>query len=112
MRPTATLTALVLSASAVAQEPAKAPEQPTFTEHVAGIVFHHCAQCHRAGEAAPFPLTSYEEVKKHARTMVKVTRSRYMPPWHPEQGFGSFRGENRLSDREIDTLASWVQQDM
>ena len=29
--------------------------------------------CHRAGEVAPFPLTSYEDAAKHAKQMAKVT---------------------------------------
>lgn len=98
--------------AASAQKPAKVPEHPTFTEDVAPIVFQHCTQCHRTGEAAPFPLTNYEEVKKRGRMLVKVTGSHYMPPWHPEPGFGTFRGENRLSAVQIETLASWVKQDM
>jgi mono/diheme cytochrome c family protein len=113
MRHTATLSlVLTLLAPALAAQEAKEPGHPTFTEHVAAIVFAHCAGCHRSGEAAPFPLTSYEEVKKHGRTIAKVTKSHYMPPWHPEPGFASFQGENRLTDAQVATLATWVQQEM
>jgi hypothetical protein len=37
---------------------------PTFTEHIAPIVFNNCTSCHRPGEAAPFALMSYADVKK------------------------------------------------
>src|SRR5215467_14031070 len=54
---------------------------PTFSEDVAPIVFKNCAPCHRPGEAGPFPLLTYEDVKKKAKTIAAVTQSRYMPPW-------------------------------
>ena len=55
---------------------------PTFARDVAPIVYEHCAVCHRPGQAAPFPLLSYDDVKKRGELIVKVTARRYMPPWH------------------------------
>jgi mono/diheme cytochrome c family protein len=79
----------------------------TFTENIAPIVYANCVTCHRAGEAAPFPLITYDDVKKHAKTIVKVTGSRYMPPWHAAHGFGEFADERRLTDEQIATIADW-----
>ena len=62
------------------------------------------------GKPAPFPLLSYQDVKKHARDIVKVTRSRYMPPWLPEHSYGDFQGERRLRDEQIRAIATWVSQ--
>ena len=31
-----------------------------------------------------------------------------MPPWKPEPGFGSFIGERRLSDADLDIIEKWV----
>jgi Tfp pilus assembly protein PilF len=96
-----------------AAEPAGAvdpvPAQPTFSEHVAPIIFEHCAPCHRPGEAAPFPLLSHEDVAEHATQIVEVTRSRFMPPWLPAPGDRSFVGERRLGDRELEILARWAE---
>ena len=39
----------------------------TFTRHIAPIFNAHCVECHRAGEIAPFPLTSFEETVGWAR---------------------------------------------
>src|SRR2546425_5630090 len=36
----------------------------TYTRDIAPIVNANCIQCHRAGEIAPFPLTSYTDVAK------------------------------------------------
>jgi hypothetical protein len=84
--------------------------QLTFTHDIAPIVARNCAPCHRAGEAAPFPLLTYEDVKKRAQQIAAVTRSRYMPPWLPQQGFGDFADERRLSADQIRIISDWVAQ--
>lgn len=107
----APLSALLLSlATTVAQAPNEPP--PTFTEHIAPIVFHACAGCHRPGEVAPFPLLTYADVKKRGRNMLAVVEDRHMPPWHPEPGYGSFRNDPRLDDAQIATIRRWVETGM
>ena len=85
------------------------PPRPTFTRDIAPIVYSNCASCHRPGEAAPFSLLSYADVKGRARQIAEVTATRYMPPWPPETGHGEFQGERRLSDAQIATIARWVE---
>jgi hypothetical protein len=80
----------------------------TFTEDVAPIVFAHCAPCHRPGEATPFSLLSYRDVKIRARQIAGVTLTRYMPPWLPEPGYGDFADQRRLSDSQIAILQQWA----
>lgn len=82
--------------------------QPTFAHDIAPIIYRNCAVCHRPGEAGPFPLLTYEDVKKHAHQIASVTRSRYMPPWLPQPGYGDFQDERRLTDAEIRLIADWV----
>ncbi|HEV8377481.1 MAG TPA: tetratricopeptide repeat protein [Tepidisphaeraceae bacterium] len=53
---------------------------------------------------------TYEDVKKHAAQIAKVTQSRYMPPWLPEHGYGEFADERRLSDEQIQLFARWVKE--
>jgi len=84
----------------------------TFYQDVAPIVARQCSQCHHPGDAAPFALMSYEDVKKRAKDIVKVTQSRFMPPWLPEPGYGEFANERRLSDSEIATIKKWVDGGM
>ncbi len=45
----------------------------TFNRDIAPIVFHYCASCHRPGEAGPFPLLTYDDVKKHGNEIAAVT---------------------------------------
>jgi tetratricopeptide (TPR) repeat protein len=81
----------------------------TFAGDVAPIVFAKCAACHRPGEAAPFSLLSYDDVRSHAKQIVEVTRTGFMPPWLPAPAPGSnaFANERRLTGAELDTLQRW-----
>jgi mono/diheme cytochrome c family protein len=103
----------VLLAAVVGLAAADGPA-PTFAADVAPIVYDHCATCHRPGQAAPFSLLSYEDVKKRATLIVSATSRRYMPPWHatPAPGFPEFRDERRLADSDIATLKAWVDAGM
>jgi tetratricopeptide (TPR) repeat protein len=81
----------------------------TFSHDIAPIVYEKCAPCHHPGEAAPFSLLTYQDVKKRAALIATVTGSGYMPPWLPEHGYGDFAGERRLTPEEIATIADWVK---
>ncbi len=91
-----------------------APAAPgvTFSETIAPIVYNNCVSCHRPGEAAPFPLMSYEDVAKRGELIARVTRSRYMPPWKAVHGFGEFKDERRLTDAQIASIGEWVRAGM
>lgn len=82
----------------------------TFAKHIAPIVYESCSDCHRPGEAGPFPLLSYSDVRKRARQIVRVTASRYMPPWLPEAEPGEFLGQRRLDPTQLGHLAQWVEE--
>src|SRR5215471_369943 len=89
-----------------------AADQVTFTGTIAPIVYQNCVTCHRPGEAAPFSLISYEDVKKRAALIATVTQTRYMPPWHAAHGYGEFQEERQLTDKQIAAIAEWVKQGM
>src|SRR5271165_909144 len=101
-----------LANGAWCSEPIGASAKITFNRDIAPIVFHYCVSCHRPGEAGPFPLLTYQDVKKHGRQIVAVTQSRFMPPWLPEPGDLKFADERRLSDQQIATIHAWVDQGM
>jgi len=81
----------------------------TFSHDIAPIVFDACVSCHRTNGPGPFPLTSYDEVRRHATQIAKVTASRFMPPWKVEPGIGHFVGQRLLTDHEIATIAQWAK---
>jgi mono/diheme cytochrome c family protein len=82
--------------------------QVTFSEHIAPLIYNHCTSCHRTGEVAPFPLTSYAEVVSHAQTIQWVTGTKYMPPWKPDANYKHYLDENTLTDAEIQRISDWV----
>ena len=84
-------------------------EAPTFSHDIAPIVFRHCASCHHPGTDGVFSLLTYEDVRPRAKAIAGVTKSRYMPPWKPEPGFGDpFLGARGLTDDEIATFDRWA----
>ena len=85
-------------------------EPVTFNKHIAPLMFQYCSPCHRPGEAAPFPLLTYADARKHAKQIVTVTERRYMPPWLPTAGYGDFAGERRLTEDQLRLIAEWVQE--
>ena len=82
----------------------------TFTRDVAPIIFEHCARCHRPGDAAPFNLLTYEDVRQRGEQIARVTTARQMPPWKPEPGHGEFADARRLTNQQIALIQRWVVQ--
>jgi Flp pilus assembly protein TadD len=81
----------------------------TFSKDIAPIVFEACVSCHRADGPGPFPLTTYDEVRRRATQIAKVTASRFMPPWKVEPGVSHFVGQRLLTDREIALIDQWAK---
>jgi len=102
----ALLVALPFAAQAAQEIPV------TFNKQIAPIIYKNCSTCHRPGEAAPFPLLSYQDVAKKGKTIGKVTVSHVMPPWKPEPASYAYRDERRLSAEEIELIQAWVKHGM
>ena len=69
-------------------------------------------KCHRLGQVAPFPLTTYSEVVRRASTITSVVQSHFMPPWKPEPGWVPYRDERRLTPEQIALIVKWVADGM
>jgi len=83
-------------------------QTPTFTRDVAPILDRNCVTCHRTGDIAPMPLTSYEEARPWARSIKAQIATGKMPPWHATEPRGTFSNDRRLTDQEKETLIAWV----
>src|SRR5689334_16050533 len=84
-----TAACLVVLTTANASDNGKAAKaKVTFTKDVAPIFFNKCAECHRAGEIAPFSLMSYKESRPWARSIKEKVVSKEMPPWHADPNHG------------------------
>ncbi len=107
-----TVSSSVRAAQSQEGEPSNpAQNQITFNKQIAPIIFEHCSTCHRPGQSAPFALLTYRDVQKHARDILTVTHSRYMPPW-PPQNPGLFAGERRLNEEQLRIISQWVKDGM
>lgn len=84
----------------------------TYYQHIAPIVEKNCVTCHRPNGLGPFPLTTYEEVKSKGSFIAHVTKIKYMPPWHADPSFRTFRDQLQLTDEEINKIGQWVAQGM
>ena len=84
--------------------------KPVFDTHIEPIITENCVPCHRENGGAQFTLTSYEKVRKKAKTIAKVTALRYMPPWPAYPSYSHFIGEKRLTQAQIQTIQNWVAQ--
>jgi len=83
----------------------------TFNKEIAPILYSRCATCHRPDGAAPFELISYESAKRRATQIAEVTRSRLMPPWKTEPGYGgAYVDQHPLTTEQIDLIDRWVKE--
>ncbi|MBL8178724.1 MAG: cytochrome c [Bryobacterales bacterium] len=100
------LLALLASTAGAAMKPARV----TFYKDVLPILQKNCQECHRAGEAAPMALTTYEEVRPWAKAIKVSVLAKKMPPWFADPAYGKFHNERVLNPDEIATIATWVDK--
>ena len=97
---------------ASSQTPAKATadHQVTFTKDIAPILQRSCQNCHRPNNIAPMSLMTYQETRPWARSIKAKVVRRDMPPWFIDHtvGIRDFKDDPSLSDKEIETIAAWV----
>jgi TPR repeat protein len=84
-------------------------EAPTYARDIAPLLNDRCAVCHHPNGSAPFALLSYDEVKRHARQIADVTKTRVMPPWKVDPADGPFVGQHPLTAKEIDLIQKWIE---
>ena len=89
---------------------AEAPQNPTFSQHIAPLFQAKCETCHRPGSIAPMSLQTFEQVRPWARSIRERVIGRQMPPWHIDKTVGvqEFKNDRSLSDDEIATIVKWV----
>src|SRR5580698_4399169 len=96
--------ALIVTGVSVAN-PTKKPA-PTFYKNILPILQDHCQSCHRVGEVAPMPLTSYAEAKPWSQQIANEVKMKMMPPWFADPHYGHFSNDTSLTDQEIATITN------
>lgn len=119
MRPSVII-ACILSAGLLACDPTNKesdttihgslPDEITWAQHIAPIVFKNCTPCHRPGQSGPFNLLTYADAVKKAKLIKFVTQTGYMPPWPAEPNYTHFIGERVLSKQEITWIKEWTEK--
>jgi hypothetical protein len=81
---------------------------PTFYRDVLPILENRCQECHRPGQIAPMPFTTYKETRPWAAAIRQNVLSRRMPPWFADPCCGKFSNDRSLTAAERDTLVEWA----
>src|SRR5215467_498178 len=81
----------------------------SFYKDVLPILQDHCQQCHRPGQIAPMPLVTYAQTRSKAKLIGEMVRSKRMPPWFADPRYGHFVNNPALTDQQIATITSWVE---
>jgi hypothetical protein len=84
------------------------PSVPAFYKDVLPILQDHCQSCHRAGEAAPMPLVTYDETRPWARRMAAAVETKMMPPWFADPRYGRFVNDPSLTEQQIAIISKWA----
>jgi hypothetical protein len=82
---------------------------PTFSRHVAPILYNNCVVCHRPGEVAPMSLITYQNVRPWARAIKNKVVAREMPPWGASPVSMKLANDRSLSQKDIDTIVRWAE---
>jgi peroxiredoxin len=94
----------------IGRAPRTAPHgDVTYSNQVVRIFNNRCVTCHRTGEVGPFALASYEEAAGWAGMIREVVDQRRMPPWFADPAHGRFENDARLTDEELTTIRTWVE---
>lgn len=93
----------------IGQRPAVTPHGSiTFSDQIIRIIHRRCAECHRAGQLAPFSLLDYESASNWAPMIAEVVTQERMPPWFASPKYGHFSNDTRLSAEERQSLLAWI----
>ncbi len=84
------------------------PETVTWHRDIAPLLTANCVECHRNDGVAPFALDTYQHASARAQMLSLVTSAEIMPPWRAVEGFGLFRDERHLSERQKDLFSAWA----
>jgi hypothetical protein len=81
---------------------------PTFHRDILPILQTHCQVCHRPGEIAPMPFSTYEQTRPWAKAIKVAVATGKMPPWFADPKYGHFANDRRLNAEDVSKMISWV----
>ena len=82
----------------------------TFNKEIARILQRSCWGCHAPGQIkSDISLTTYEEARPWAKAIKEEVLERRMPPYQAVKGYGVFKHDYLLPQRDIEIIVSWVE---
>jgi len=93
--------------------PAHTPVDTPVTWHnqIARFIQANCVECHRPGEAAPFPLETYDQVRARKGMIEYVLEDKLMPPWFADPSYGHWRNDRFIPESERLMFTRWMEAD-
>jgi hypothetical protein len=86
----------------------KSSEDISYARQIEPIVAKSCRSCHRPETAAPFSLTTYDDMAANAAMIAEVVEQRRMPPWYASPSFGVYSNDRTMSAAERKLLVNWA----
>lgn len=83
-------------------------QSPDWAQNIAPIFYSKCTGCHHSGGIAPFPLITYSDAQPWTSLIQADVQSGKMPPWPPDTTYNHFVHERILSQQEINSIVTWV----
>jgi hypothetical protein len=89
------------------------PSSLTYWNDIAPIINDKCVKCHQPGGIGPFPLDSYEQVRRMAPTIATVIKVKYMPPYlvTHDGSCGQFDDSAAVSADQLARIDAWAKSD-
>ncbi|MCX4247365.1 monooxygenase [Paraliomyxa miuraensis] len=84
----------------------------TWWRDIEPIVRDKCANCHRPGEVAPFPLDTYEDFVTYGPAAIWAIEQDVMPPWGPDDACNQYADPLSLEPEHKDQLLAYLATDM
>ena len=101
----------LITPPAAVRVPADAASIPTWSGGIGQLIHERCARCHRAGDAAPFPLLTYEDAAAQRQMIAEVVETESMPPWYAAPQHGEFQNRDSLTPEQKTQLLTWIAAD-
>jgi len=101
----------LITAPAPVRVPADAAAIPTWSGGIGQLIHARCTRCHRAGDAAPFPLLTYDDTVAQRQMIAEVVETESMPPWYAAPQHGEFQNTDSLTPAQKMQLLTWIAAD-
>ncbi|MFM7040041.1 MAG: redoxin family protein [Planctomycetaceae bacterium] len=101
----------LITAPASVRVPADAAAIPTWSGGIGQLIHARCTRCHRAGDAAPFPLLTYDDTVAQRQMIAEVVETESMPPWYAAPQHGEFQNTDSLTPAQKTQLLTWIAAD-